>query len=57
MRLPIEPPPTSAPIGTEVEGTWIGALHANGTELRFVLIRQPAGDLPARVNRRQEVTP
>jgi hypothetical protein len=33
----IEPPPTSAPIGKELEGAWEGTLNANRGPLRFVL--------------------
>jgi hypothetical protein len=41
----IEPPPTSDPISTQLEGTWEGTLSANKGPLRLVLTmaNQPAG--------------
>jgi hypothetical protein len=41
----IEPPPTSAPIGNELEGTWEGTLNAGRGPLRIVLTmaNQPGG--------------
>jgi hypothetical protein len=33
----VEPPPTSAPIGSELEGTWEGTLNATRGPLRIVL--------------------
>ena len=44
-------PPRSAPIGKELEGTWNGAIDANGTSFRFVLAlaNQPDGTAAARL--------
>jgi hypothetical protein len=41
----IEPPPTSAPIGKELEGVWEGALNAGRGPLRLILTmaNQPGG--------------
>ena len=47
----IEPPPTGAPIGKELEGTWSGTLIADTRTLRLVLTmaNQPDGRAIARV--------
>jgi hypothetical protein len=41
----IEPPPTSAPIGKELEGSWEGTLNASRGPLRIILTmaNQPGG--------------
>jgi hypothetical protein len=47
----IAAPAPSAPIGTELEGTWSGTLVANGTPMRLVLTtkNQPNGTATARL--------